>query len=311
MIGPRRRRRWPVVVACMLVGIGICACTSSAPKAGTKSTTGPPTTPNDYYVSLGDSYAAGWEATGPGGAGQTTTHGYAYQVPHLAAALGYHLTTVNFGCGGATTASILKSRGCAILGPGAPNYSNQTQAAAAEAFLTKHQGKIGLITVTIGGNDLVIDCLTSKDPVGCVIQAAASITLNLPILLQGLRAAAGPDVPIIGLTYPDVILGDYLSADPSTRALAAPSLTSYMTIFNPALQKQYEAVGATFVDVTEGSGAYTPFDRTTTLDPVGTVPVAVARVCQLTFFCQYGDVHPTTAGYTLIAGLITDALPKK
>ncbi|MGH9098228.1 MAG: SGNH/GDSL hydrolase family protein, partial [Acidimicrobiales bacterium] len=204
MIGPKRRRAWPVVVACMLVGIGICACSSPAPKAATKSTTAPPTTQNEYYVSLGDSYAAGWEATGPGGAGQTTTHGYAYQVPHLAAALGYHFTVVNFGCGGATTASILKSRGCAILGPGAPNYSNQSQAAAAEAFLTKHQGKIGLITVTIGGNDLIIDCLSSKDPVGCVIQSAGSITVNLPILLQGLRSAVGPDVPIIGLTYPDV-----------------------------------------------------------------------------------------------------------
>jgi lysophospholipase L1-like esterase len=308
MIGPGRRKTWPAVAACVLVAIGICACSSSAPKAAT-STAIPPGT--EYYVSLGDSYAAGWEATGPGGAGHTTTQGYAYQVPQLAGALGYHLTVVNFGCGGATTTSILKSRGCAIPGPGAPNYPNQSQAAAAEAFLTKHQGKIGLVTVTIGGNDLVIACLASKDPVGCVIQAAASITVNLPILLQGLRAAAGPGVPIIGLTYPDVVLGDYLSADPSTRALAPLSVTSYMGIFNPALQKQYEAAGATFVDVTSGTGAYTPFDQTTPLGPYGAVPVAVARVCQLTLFCQYGDVHPSTAGYTLIAGLITAALPKK
>ena len=243
--------------------------------------------------------------------GHTTTHGYAYQVPQLADVLGYHLTVVNFGCGGATTASILKTRGCAIPGPGAPSYPNQTQTAAAEAFLTKHQGKIGLVTVSIGGNDLVIDCASSKDPVGCVIQAAASINVNLPILLQALRAAAGPDVPILGLTYPDIVLGDYLSADPSTRALASLSVTGFMTIFNPALQKQYEAVGATFVDVTLGSGSYTPFDQTTTLAPYGTVPVAVARICQLTSICQYGDIHPTTAGYTLIAGLITAALPKK
>ncbi len=262
-------------------------------------------------MSLGDSYAAGWEATGPGGVGQTTTHGYAYQVPQLAVALGYHLTVVNFGCGGATTASILKSRGCPILGPGAPSYPNQSQAAAAEAFLTKHQGKIGLITVSIGGNDLIIDCLASRDPVGCVVQAAASITVNLPILLHGLRAAAGPDVPIIGLTYPDFVLGDYLSADSPTRALAVPSVSSFMDVFNPALQKQYEAAGATFVDVTAGTGAYVPFDQTTTLSPYGAVPIAVARVCHLTFFCQYGDVHTTTAGYTQIAGLIVSTLPKK
>ena len=71
------------------------------------------------------------------------------------------------------------SAGCAIPGPGAPHYPNQTQAAAAEAFLTQHQGKIGLVTVLIGGNDLVIDCASSKDPVGCVIQAAASSNVTL------------------------------------------------------------------------------------------------------------------------------------
>jgi lysophospholipase L1-like esterase len=293
----------------MLVGITICACSSSAPKAATRSTAASPA--NEYYVSLGDSYAAGYEATGPGGVGHTTTQGYAYQVPQLAGALGYHLTVANFGCGGATTASILKSRGCAIPGPGAPNYPNQTQAAAAEAFLTKHQGKIGLVTVSIGGNDLITDCISSKDPIGCVIQATGSINVNLPVLLQGLRAAVGPDVPILGLTYPDFVLVNYLSTDPSNRSLASLSVTGFMTIFNPALQKQYEAVGASFVDVTAGSGSYTPFDQTTTLAPYGTVPVAVARVCQLTSICQYGDVHPTTAGYTLIAGLITAALPKK
>jgi lysophospholipase L1-like esterase len=306
--GPWRRRAGPAVAACVLVGIGLCACSSSAPKS-----TAPPlaTAASEYYVSLGDSYAAGWEATGLGGVGHTTTNGYAYQLPRLAGALGYHLTVVNFGCGGATSASIRNGRGCAIPGPEAPNYQNQSQAAAAEAFLTQHSGKIGLVTVSIGGNDLIIDCISSQDPVGCVRRAADSITVNLPVLLQGLRAAAGPGVPIVGITYPDFILGDYLAADPSTRALAALSVTSFMDIFNPALQKQYEAVGATFVDVTSGTGAYTPFDQTTTLRPYGAVPLAVARICQLTALCQYGDIHPTTAGYTEIADLITSALPKR
>ena len=263
-----------------------------------------------YYVSLGDSYAVGWEPTGRGGVGNTTTHGYAYQVPGLASALGYHLALVNFGCGGATTASILNSHGCALSGPGAPTYPDQSQAAAAEAFLSKHQGKIGLVTVSIGGNDLVTDCISGTDPVGCVRTAAASITANLPVLLQALRAAAGPGVPIVGITYPDFVLGDYLSTKLSTRALASLSVTSFMDVFNPALQKQYEAIGATFVDVTSDTGAYTPFVQTTTLAPYGTIPVAVARVCQLTFYCQYGDIHPRTAGYTEIAELIAADLPK-
>ncbi len=37
----------------------------------------------------------------------------------------------------------------------------------------------------------------------------------------------------------------------------------------------------------------------------------VAKVCQLTFFCQYHDIHPRTAGYRVIAELVVDALPKR
>ena len=310
MIGPKRRHGWPAVVACVLVGIGICACSSSAPKASTRTTAGPGAATNDYYVSLGDSYAAGWEATGPGGVGQTTTHGYAYQVPQLAVALGYHLTVVNFGCGGATTASILKSRGCPILGPGAPSYPNQSQAAAAEAFLTKHQGKIGLITVSIGGNDLIIDCLASRDPSAVWFRLPPRSPSTSP---SSFTACAPPPVR----TYPS-------SGSPtriSSSAITYPP-TRQPGHWRPVGELVHgrlqsgaaEAVRGGWCHLRgrdRGTGAYVPFDQTTALSPYGAVPIAVARVCHLTFFCQYGDVHPTTAGYTQIAGLIIAALPKK
>ncbi|HWE69695.1 MAG TPA: hypothetical protein VG205_05000 [Acidimicrobiales bacterium] len=101
------------------------------------------------------------------------------------------------------------------------------------------------------------------------------------------------------------------SAVAATRAPAPLSITSFMDRINPALQKQYEAVGATFVDVTSGTGAYTPFAQTIRLAPYGTIPVAVARICQFTFSCQYGEIHPRTVGYTQIATLITAALPAR
>jgi lysophospholipase L1-like esterase len=292
----------------MLSGIGMCACTSSPPAAtqAPKAAKG-----TQYYVSLGDSYAAGFQPTGRNSVGSTTTNGFAYQLPGLAAARGYHLTTVNFGCDGATTTSILYSRGCSGLGPGAPTYPDQSQATAAEAFLTEHEENIGLITVSIGGNDLIQACFSSTDPVGCVRTAVTSINTNLPVLLSTLRADVGPDVPIVGITYPDFVLGDYLSTNASIRALVPLSVSNFMDIFNPALQKLYAAAGATFVDVTSGTGAYIPLSQTINLPPYGTIPVAVARICQLTYYCIYGDVHPTTAGYTQIASLISDALPER
>ena len=308
MIGPNRRRR-SVAAACVVLGLGISACSASAPTAVT-TTTAPVAAAGQYYVSLGDSYAAGFQPTGPKGAGHTTTNGFAYQLPPLASARGYQLTLVNFGCGGATTASILHKRGCPLLGPGAPAYPRQTQAAAAEAFLTAHPGKIGLVTVSIGGNDLTA-CATSPDPISCVTKALATIDTDLGVLLPALRTAAGPNVPIVGTTYPDVILGDYLSANPASKSLASVSVVAFMNLINPALQKDYAAVGASFVDVTSATGAYTPFSQTTDLAPYGTIPVAVARVCQLTFFCQYQDIHPRTVGYTEIANLIAATLPTR
>ena len=306
MIDPNRRRRF-VVATCLLLGFGMSACSASSPSASTASTL---PTGSQYFVSLGDSYAAGFQPTGPKGAGHTTTNGFAYQLPGLASARGYHLTLVNFGCGGATTESMLHDRGCPLLGPGAPTYPRQTQAAAAEAFLTQHPGKIGLVTVSIGGNDLTA-CATNPDPIGCVGTALTTINTDLGVLLPALRTAAGPDVPIVGITYPDVILGDYLSANPASKSLASVSVTAFKSLINPALQKDYTAVGATFVDVTAATGAYTPFSQTTTLAPYGTIPVAVAQVCQLTFFCMYQDIHPRTVGYTEIATLIAATLPKR
>jgi len=36
----------------------------------------------------------------------------------------------------------------------------------------------------------------------------------------------------------------------------------------------------------------------------GTIPVPVANVCALTWFCAKGDIHPKDAGYTLIGKLL-------
>jgi lysophospholipase L1-like esterase len=302
MVDTGRRRTLSYALACVLIGIGMCAC-SGSPKTSASQAKA-----TQYYVSLGDSYAAGFQPTGPDGVGRTTTNGFAYQVLGLASAHGYHLRLVNFGCEGATTTSLFRNPGCSLLGPGAPHYPSQSQAAAVESFLHQHQGNIGLVTVSIGGND-VTECASSSDPIGCVVKAVTTISTNLSILLPALRTASGPEVPIVGITYPDVALGDYLSSKAADRALATLSVAAFKDVINPALQKQYEAVGATFVDVTSATGAYTPFDQTTSLAPYGIIPVAVAQICQLTYFCEYGDIHPRTVGYTKIAELISAALP--
>lgn len=311
--GARRRvAAVGVGVAVALLALVSCGSSSAGSKPAASANPSPvPATPGagkKFYVSIGDSYAAGYQPGKTKADGRTTTNGFAYQL--TAEDEGRQLTLVNFGCAGATTASLLHQNGCSPsrLGPGGAGYPGKSQSQAAIAFVSAHRADVGLITVVIGGND-VTKCAKAKDVAGCLTAALKSVKTNLGSFLPALRAAAGPAVSIVGLTYPDVILGEYVSAKASEHGLAALSVTAFKSLLNPALQAQYQAVNATFIDVTAATGAYVPFSQTTTLAPYGTVPVAVAKVCQLTYFCQLQDIHPRTSGYQLIADLIAKALP--
>jgi lysophospholipase L1-like esterase len=280
----------------MTLALVVVAAVSVVALPGTaQANTATPT----YYVSLGDSYSVGYQP------GLGATPGY---TAHVAAAT--HLTLVNFGCSGATTTSILDTVGCPETlpnTPGAASYPTLTQAAAAEAFITAHSGHIGLITVSIGGND-VLACATQADPLTCFAEAVVTITKNVDALASGLRSAAGPKVPIIGLTYPDVVLGSYVypsvPATPLRIELARTSVVAFKSLVNPALRAAYALSGGVLVDVTKATGAYIPLTRTTTLKPYGTVPVAVATVCKLSWFCELGNIHATTKGYLVIGKLV-------
>jgi lysophospholipase L1-like esterase len=252
-----------------------------------------------YYVSLGDSYSVGYQPT------IGATSGYA---GYAAKKLG--MTLVNFGCGGATTTSILHTLGCPDVlrhTAGLRTYPKTTQIQAADAFLRAHRGQIGLLTVSISGND-VTSCAQSANPIPCVGAAVAGITQNVTQLVSDLRAAAGPKVPLIGLTYPDVILGSYVyptnPGPASAQSLAQLSVVAFKSLINPALSAAYATGNGQFVDVTSASGSYVPLTNTINTKTYGTIPAAVASVCQLTWFCQKGNIHAKTSGYTLEGALI-------
>lgn len=320
-------------VAAAMFALTACgsSSTGTAPKPSPSPTSSPtasaataagaaPSSPGQgkqFYVSIGDSYAAGFQPIGRTGLG-SFGHGYANQLPALVDSHDYHLTLVNFGCTGATTTTLISARGCKYAGHQGPNevvYPGQTQAAAASAFIAAHRSQVALVTVSISGNDITA-CGRQKDTsaasvAACLTTALAKVKANLSTFLSQLRTASGPDIPIVGITYPDVILGSYVSPNPSARALAPISVTAFKSLINPALKAEYDAVNGIFVDITAASGAYTPFTQTTKLAPYGTIPVAVAKVCQLTFYCQLTNIHPRTVGYTLIAQQIATALPPR
>jgi len=298
-MGPNRRFVPWLLLALVAsgTGLGLGLGLAGAPSRGPASVASGPT----YYVSLGDSYSVGYQP-GPG----ATRQGYANDVVREEARLGKHLTLENFGCAGATTASILDRTGCAVPALGGAPYGGRTQAAAAERFIAAHRGRIGLVTVSIGGND-VTACAVVVNPLACIAGAVTSVRTNVARLAGGLRTAAGPKVPIIGLTYPDVILGKWVYP-PVSRTLATVSVVAFKTLINPALAQTYASAGGTLVDVTAATGAYTPLTRTESVSPYGTVPYSVAQICKLTYFCSQGNIHANATGYGIIGNLIVRQL---
>lgn len=249
----------------------------------TTTTTPTPAPTSGYYLSLGDSYAAGFLGTGG------NNGGYATKIV-TDVAPNHELTLKNFACSGASTTSMITVNGCPAgsEAPGGVAYPNTTQLAAAIDFIEAHPGQIALITITIGGNDL--------------LQGAAwtAIAANIANIAFQLRTAAGSSVPMIGLNYPDTVLADWLSG-PSGETLAEESVTHFQQTINPAWKAAYAASNGAFVDIDAASGGYTPLTQLVNDPPYGEIPYAVAQVCILTAMCSASNVHPTDAGYTLIA----------
>jgi lysophospholipase L1-like esterase len=263
-----------------------------------------------FYVSLGDSYSTGYQPGPPGQLGTSTTDGYAYKLPRLAKKKNYSLKLVNFGCGGETTTSLLE-RTTPCLGPAVngPNYDGQTQIAAAESFISKHRKHVAVITVSIGGNDIT-SCVNAPDPAGCVAQRMPEVEARIKTIMERLREAAGAKPKVVGITYPDVVLGLYTGGSDEEKGLAAVSVFAFREFINPALKRAYESQAGIFVDVTANTDAYVPFDQITNFPPYGDIPIAVATVCRITYYCSRRDIHANAEGYLIIAQLIADALPK-
>jgi len=236
-----------------------------------------------YYLSLGDSLAASAQPNGD------ETHGYAEQLHALLAADDPKLKLVKLGCGGESSVSMRfgSQLPTTVLSCGSPRYYKNVlypkgiQLDEAGAFLDAHKGKITLITIDIGANDLqrlgsqgeLVICLF--EPAGCGAQVA-SLATNLAAILATLQAAA-PGVPIVGMTYYDVFA-----------PLGEPLVDARVDAANAAIATTYAAAGIPVADV---AGAFHNDDP----------PLAAQLVCAWTWFCTVGDVHPNTTGYGVIA----------
>jgi lysophospholipase L1-like esterase len=290
----------------------------------------PVTTPpamTGTMVVLGDSYSVGYD----GPSQKTTRSGPFDQMVPLARKRGWNLKLVNFGCAGATTASMMSTPGCrsVFLAPGAKPYPTHSQYQAALSYIKTHPHQVKVLAVEIGIND-VDTCIVQKSPLGCIDQSMPTAVKNLATMLGRLRAAGGADMRIIGVSYPDFALGAWVRHDlygTSGPTVAVGSLAAFHDQINPGLATAYRTVNGSFVDVTAATGAYGAFVAVHD-PPYGTIPKPVATVCNLTRFCgtaadrkrkktrakkeplsAFPDLHMTLPGYGVVGALAAKTLP--
>jgi lysophospholipase L1-like esterase len=246
-----------------------------------------------YYVSLGDSAAAGYQPTG------ITSLGYANQLALRMQVRYPLLRLVKLGCPGETSATLITGRRSPC------SYASGSQLKQAVNVLRAHRGQVAFITINVGVNDVLDACLDEEtlalDP-ECVEGGVPGVVTNLTTTLRALHNAA-PGVPIAGMSYWDPFLGLWVSG-PGGDQLAR-SANVAMQALNAGLVSTYRSEGALVADVA-GPAYFNIADFDTQVPSRwGTVPANVATTCRWTWFCRTPplgpDPHPTTRGYNVIA----------
>jgi lysophospholipase L1-like esterase len=242
-----------------------------------------------YYLSLGDSLAAGQQPIGDPGDLYRTSDGYADQLYAIAQVHVSKLEHVKLGCPGETTLTMVNGGICA--------YEYGSQLATALEFLHAHGKYTSLITIDIGWNDF--PCETGLE---CIPPGVASIQANLPPILAALRSAA-PSVPIAGMNLYDPFLGAWLTG-PEGQAFAAMTVWDAIVPINVLVEGIYGAFGIPVADV-ETAFNTTAFSPEVSLEGYGLVPLNVVTICAYTWVCAPPPLgpnnHPNHDGYRAIA----------
>ncbi len=269
------------VAALATIALGLVA----APAQADPPSRSMPGSAADWYLALGDSAAAGYQP----GFGDDPTGGYVGHVLDAVQQTDPKAHLRNLACSGETSVTLVAGGRC--------DYEEGSQLAQALVFLRAHSSSTGLVTLTIGAND-VTPCLRVPDQtqvVPCVQDRLATLAANLQQTLTQVHAAA-PGARIVVTNYYNPFLAVWFTD---------PGLASLTTVLQQALNGTIAGVTAAFGSTADVATAFKSYDTT----PLpGGVPTNVAMICQFTWMCSKGDIHPNDAGYALIATAVVAKL---
>jgi lysophospholipase L1-like esterase len=304
------RGRAPARLALVaLAVVGIVVSGSASLIAAQASATSTP----KVLLAVGDSLAAGYQPTdrsalppidsGSGFRDQGYPGSYAADL-----ATSQSLSLVDLACPGETTASMLATPAQALCGDlYKAEFGVSSQIAAAESFLSRHRGRVGLVTLDIGANDLDHCVSATTVNTGCLESADVGAVKNLGRILTLLTASVhrfDPGTRIAAMDYYDPFLGlEFSPGGIKGDELALGSVVATKA-FNAELNTTFNKFGVLAVDVASAFrvNALTPIVR---FDGK-MLPEDVASTCELTWMCPSAagasqDIHPNAAGYRLIA----------
>jgi hypothetical protein len=244
------------------------------------------------YLALGTSLAVGFQP----GRGETSK-GY---VDDLLRSIQQQIPTLslrNVACPGETSRSLITGKHSLC------HYSAGSQLDAAVSFLETHPGQVAFITIDVGAQDLVNHCLGKAGLIdkACAVDLRPRLKKRLTRIVDALRSAAGPGVPIAAMTYYNPFLGVW-DLVPGGHALARADQRAW-SVLNAGLATAYEDAGATVADVA-ATFRIDDFTDTVEVPGGGRIPVNVALACKWTWFCSkrfFPDVHANRIGYRKIA----------
>ncbi|MDX3521495.1 SGNH/GDSL hydrolase family protein [Streptomyces scabiei] len=251
-----------------------------------------------YYISLGDSLASGYQPD----VDKDTDVAYTDQLYTQLKQRTPGLKHIRLGCTAETTESLINGGTCDY-----PNAKSQLDAAL--QALTAHKGKVAYVTLSVGANDILLNCVSPARTLdaACLNSKSQAMAKNLAQIAGTLRKAATDNTRFVGSNYHN----PFLAAWPQGAAgqQAAKDSAPLLAAANTGITQVYKSTGFKVADV---AGAFSSDDFTTQVNVpgAGEVPANVAKICRLTWACTKQDPHPNAEGHKLIAGAFAAVLAR-
>ncbi|WLW53615.1 SGNH/GDSL hydrolase family protein [Streptomyces sp. YU58] len=271
----------------LAISAAAIALSTPGPAIADEATNGKDAT---YYISLGDSLTTGYQPDVDKDTDLAYTDDLYAQLKQRTPGLKH----IRLGCTAETTESLIKGGKCDY-----PNAKSQLDAAL--QALAQHRGKVAYVTLSVGANDILLNCVGPAGSLdgACLNSQSQTMAKNLAQIAGALREAGTKNTRFVGSTYHNPFLATWLLGAAGQQA--AKESAPLVGAANTGITQVYKSTGFKVADV---AGAFSSDDFTTQVNVpgAGEAPLSVAKICRLTWACTMKDPHPNADGHKVIAG---------